>query len=56
MMIANIYEDVKILLWDSDQSELTLLATQQANKLRDKVLGQGIVTLFGMPGDQEIVD
>ena len=30
-----------------------LLTAQQANKLRDEVLGQGIVTLFGKPADQE---
>ena len=29
------------------ESKLVLLAAQQASKSRDKVLGQGIVTLFG---------
>ena len=41
------------LLCDCYQSKLIVLATQQANKLRDKGLGQGIVILFGKPGDQE---
>ena len=30
-----------------------LLSACQANKLRDKVLGQGIVTLSKKPGNQE---
>ena len=34
--------------WDSygTESKFALLATQQANKFRDKLLGQGIATLF----------
>lgn len=35
------------------ESKLLLLATRQANKLRDKVLGQGIRTLFAKPADRE---
>ena len=35
------------------ESKLVLLTTQQANKLRDKFLGQGIVTLSGKPGVRE---
>ena len=34
-------------------TKLVLLATWQANKSRDKLLGQGIVTLFEKPADQE---
>ena len=33
------------------ESKLALLATRQANKLGDKVLRQGITTLFGKPSD-----
>ena len=35
------------------KSKLILLPSQQANKSRDKVLGQGIATLFGKPADWE---
>ena len=35
------------------KSKLILLATRQANKSRDKVLGQGIAILFGKPANQE---
>ena len=35
------------------ESKLILLAAQQANKLRDELLGQGIVTWFRKPADQE---
>ena len=35
------------------ESKLIRLATLQANKPRDKLLGQGIVTLFGKPADRE---
>ena len=35
------------------ESKLLLLATWQANKPGDEVLGKGIVTLFGKPADQE---
>ena len=35
------------------KSKLIRLATKQANKLRDNLLGQGIVTLFGKPGERE---
>ena len=31
--------------------KLALLAAGQANKLGDKILRQGIVTLFGKPAD-----
>ena len=33
--------------------KLVLLATPEANKLQDELLGQGIVTLFGKSADQE---
>ena len=33
--------------------EHILLTAQQANKSRDELLGQGIVTLFGKPADKE---
>ena len=33
------------------ESELVLLIARQANKSRDKVLEQGIATLFGKPTD-----
>ena len=32
------------------ESKLVLLTSQEANKLRDEFLGQGIVTLFRNPG------
>ena len=35
------------------KSKLILLAIQQANKLRDQLLGQGIMTLFRKPADRE---
>ncbi|KAB1265935.1 hypothetical protein Cadr_000019223 [Camelus dromedarius] len=35
------------------KSKLVLLAACQANKSGDKVLGQGIMTLFGKPADRE---
>ena len=35
------------------ESKLLLLATRQANKLRDELLGQGIATLFRKPADWE---
>ena len=35
------------------ESTFTLFATQHSNKLRDELLGQEIVTLFGKPADQE---
>ena len=35
------------------ESKLTLLATRQANKLGDKLLRQGVTTLFRKPADQE---
>ena len=35
------------------ESNLVLLATQQANRLRDEVLGQRTATLFGKPEDGE---
>ena len=35
------------------ESELILLATRQANKSRDELVGQGIMTLFGRQADQE---
>ena len=35
------------------KSNLTLLTTQQANKLGDEMSRQGIVTLFGKPGIRE---
>ena len=35
------------------KSKLVLLTTQQANKLRDELLGQGIVILFWKPEDWE---
>ena len=35
------------------ESKFILLATQQTNKLRGKVLGQQIVTLFRKPQIQE---
>ena len=36
--------------------KLVLLIQQQANKPRDEVLGQGIVTLFGKPMAKKMVD
>ena len=42
------------LKWDPIiKSKFELLAPRQASKSRDKLLGQGIVTLFGKPADQE---
>ena len=35
------------------ESKIVLLIAKQANKSRDKLLGQGIVTLFGKPADGE---
>ena len=35
------------------ESKLVLLTAQQANTLRDEVLRQGVVTLFGKTEDQE---
>ena len=35
------------------ESKFELLAPRQADKSRDKLLGQGIVTLFGKPANQE---
>ena len=35
------------------ESKLVLLTTQQADKLRDELLGQGIVTLLRKPADRE---
>ena len=35
------------------EAKLISLATRQGNILRDDLLGQGIVTLFGKPADQE---
>ena len=37
------------------ESRLALLTTQQANKLRDKLLGQGVATLFRKPADHGLV-
>ena len=39
---------------DVTQSKLVLLTLWQANKSRDKLLGQAIVTLFGKPPDQDV--
>ena len=36
-----------------NESKLLLLTAWQTNKLRDEVLGQGIVTLFVKPADPE---
>ena len=33
------------------ESKLLLFAAQQVNKSRNKLLGQGIATLFGKPAD-----
>lgn len=43
---------------DSDVTKprLGLLTAQQANKLRDELLGQAVVTLFRKPADGENVD
>ena len=38
------------------ESKLIILATQQANKSRDELLGQGIETLFRKPADQKMVN
>lgn len=35
------------------ESKLVLLTAQQANTLRDEMLRQGVVTLFGKTEDQE---
>ena len=35
------------------KSKVVLLATQQVNKSRDALLGQGIVTLFRKPANRE---
>ena len=35
------------------ESKLIQLATRQASKSRDELLGPGIVTLFGKPADRE---
>ena len=35
------------------ESKLVLLTAPQANQLKDEVLGQKIVTLFGKPTDGE---
>ena len=35
------------------ESKLILLATRQANKLRNKLWRQGIATLFGMSADEK---
>ena len=35
------------------ESELVLLTAQQANKLRDELLGQEILTLLRKPADRE---
>ena len=44
----------KFVCWSPvTESKLVLLATGHANKLRDEVLGQRIVTLFGKPADRE---
>ena len=43
-----------VLIFESViKSKLVLLAPQQASKSRDKLLGQGIATLFRKPASQE---
>lgn len=42
-----------MVLLPSLSSKFILLAAQQVNKSRDKVLEQGIVTLFRKPADRE---
>ena len=42
------FQDIYVTL-----SKLILLTAQQANKLGDEVLGQGITTLFRKPADGE---
>ena len=44
---------VRLQFSDVTKSKLILLTTQQTNKLRDKVLGQGIATSFRKPADRE---
>ena len=41
---------------DATKPRLVLLSAQQANKLRDELLGQATVTLFRKPADAENVD
>lgn len=53
MELYQSYESPKIECVTVTESKLILLASWQANKSRDKVLGQGIVTSLGKPADQE---
>ena len=51
---SSIFLTTWFLKWDPImESKFELLAPRQADKSRDKLLGQGIVTLFGKPADQE---
>ena len=52
--MALIREQVHV--WDVIESKLVLLATQQAHKLRDEVLGQGIATYLESQLTEKMVD
>ena len=53
MELYQSYESPKIECVTVTKSKLILLASWQASKSRDNVLGQGIVTSLGKPADQE---
>ena len=52
---AAVYKADSPTLWANcvTESKLILPTARQANKSRDKLLGQGIVTLFGKPADRD---
>ena len=41
------------MTWNITESKVVLVATQLADKLRDKLFGKGRMILFGKPADQE---
>ena len=47
--------NVRVRIQTVTESKFVQLTAQQSNKSRDKLLGQGTVTLFGKPTDQEDV-
>ena len=54
LVIPLFFLTTRFLKWDPiTESKFELLAPRQADKSRGKLLGQGTVTLFGKPADQE---
>lgn len=53
LQLGYLYPTATFFITHVTESKLILLATQQADKSRDKVMEQGLATLFRNPTDRE---